>query len=226
MCRQASFGAQKLHACNVLVNVHGGQRRDARNALEDRSAARARRRCRCRLFGGLASSADARLAAGTGPTAAPTATGATADPYKVGIVYWWMLAAYGAQYIQGLRLGSAYATKGTNAVNGRKIERRSQIPTAPIPVKAVSAAINLLHPRPVTVAVAAAAPLTERRETLVAHLRLVEQEHVTGAIDELTYSSERRSILWNCALSRGRCAGSATTSSAGHATIRLALAKF
>ena len=35
--------------------------------------------------------------------------------YKVGIVYsrTGLLAAYGAEYIQGLRYGLAYATKGT-----------------------------------------------------------------------------------------------------------------
>jgi branched-chain amino acid transport system substrate-binding protein len=57
---------------------------------------------------------------------AQTATGtrASADPIKVGIVYsrTGLLASYGAQYIQGLRYGIAYATKGTNSVNGRKIE--------------------------------------------------------------------------------------------------------
>ena len=40
---------------------------------------------------------------------------AAAAAYKVGIVYsrTGLFAAYGAEYIQGLRYGLAYATKGT-----------------------------------------------------------------------------------------------------------------
>ena len=64
----------------------------------------------------LAGSAEAKPTAGTGTTAAA--------PYKIGIVYsrTGLLAAYGAEYIQGLRYGLAYATQGKLAVNGRKIE--------------------------------------------------------------------------------------------------------
>jgi branched-chain amino acid transport system substrate-binding protein len=88
-------------------------------------------------LGGLASTADAKTAAGTGATAA--------EPYKVGIVYsrTGLLAAYGAQYIQGLRYGLAYATKGTNSVNGRKIEL-TLADDGTDPVKAVSAAKDLI----------------------------------------------------------------------------------
>ncbi len=88
-------------------------------------------------LGGLASTADAKTAAGTGATAPA--------PYKVGIVYsrTGLLAAYGAQYIQGLRYGLAYATKGTNAVNGRKIEL-TLADDGTDPVKAVSAAKDLI----------------------------------------------------------------------------------
>jgi branched-chain amino acid transport system substrate-binding protein len=70
------------------------------------------------LLAGFASGAEARTAAGT------STDSAAADPIKVGIVYTrtGLLATYGAQYIQGLRYGLAYATKGTNSVNGRKIE--------------------------------------------------------------------------------------------------------
>jgi branched-chain amino acid transport system substrate-binding protein len=70
------------------------------------------------LLAGFASGAQARTAAGT------STDSAAADPIKVGIVYTrtGLLATYGAQYIQGLRYGLAYATKGTNSVNGRKIE--------------------------------------------------------------------------------------------------------
>jgi branched-chain amino acid transport system substrate-binding protein len=50
--------------------------------------------------------------------AAPTAT------VKVGIVYskTGLLAAYGAEYLQGFKLGLKYATKGTGSVSGKKID--------------------------------------------------------------------------------------------------------
>ncbi len=45
-------------------------------------------------------------------------------PVNVGIIYsrTGLLAAFGAEYIEGLKIGLAYATHGTNKVNGRKIE--------------------------------------------------------------------------------------------------------
>jgi branched-chain amino acid transport system substrate-binding protein len=69
------------------------------------------------LLAGFASGAEAKTAGGT-------STDAAAQPIKVGIIYTrtGLLASYGAQYVQGLRYGLAYATKGTNRVNGRKIE--------------------------------------------------------------------------------------------------------
>ena len=89
------------------------------------------------VLGGLASTAEAKTAVGAWSTAAA--------PYKVGIVYsrTGLLAAYGAQYIQGLRYGLAYATKGTNSVNGRKIEL-TLADDGTDPVKAVSAAKDLI----------------------------------------------------------------------------------
>ena len=68
------------------------------------------------LLAGFAGSAEARTDVASGSAAAA--------PYKIGIVYsrTGAFAAYGAEYIQGLRYGLAYATKGTNAVNGHKIE--------------------------------------------------------------------------------------------------------
>jgi len=84
--------------------------------------------------------------AGIGATArvADAAPSANA-PIKVGIVYsrTGLLAAYGAEYIQGLRYGLAYATKGTNAVNGRKIEL-TVVDDATDPVKAVAAGKDLI----------------------------------------------------------------------------------
>ena len=64
---------------------------------------------------------------------------------KVGIVYsrTGLLSAYGAQYIQGLRLGLQYLTKGTNRVNGHKIEVTA-VDDGTDPAKAVSAVRDLI----------------------------------------------------------------------------------
>jgi branched-chain amino acid transport system substrate-binding protein len=64
---------------------------------------------------------------------------------RVGIVYsrTGLLAAYGAQYIQGLRLGLSYLTKGTNRVNGHKIEITA-VDDGTDPAKAVSAVRDLI----------------------------------------------------------------------------------
>jgi branched-chain amino acid transport system substrate-binding protein len=61
------------------------------------------------------------LLAGTATVAAKSRH-ATAS-YNVGIVYsrTGLLAAYGAEYIEGLKLGLQYATNGTNKVNGKSI---------------------------------------------------------------------------------------------------------
>lgn len=82
----------------------------------------------------------------SGANAAPArSTGTTATPYKIGIVYsrTGLLAAYGAEYIQGLRYGLAYATKGTMKVNGRPIEL-TLADDGTDPTKAVSAAKDLI----------------------------------------------------------------------------------
>ena len=84
--------------------------------------------------------------AGIGATArVADAAPSSNAPIKVGIVYsrTGLLAAYGAEYIQGLRYGLAYATKGTNAVNGRKIEL-TVVDDATDPVKAVAAGKDLI----------------------------------------------------------------------------------
>ena len=49
-----------------------------------------------------------------------------------------------AEYVQGLRFGLEYATKGTNTVNGHKIERRSSTTAGVDPAKAPSAAKDLI----------------------------------------------------------------------------------
>ena len=87
------------------------------------------------------------LAAVAATASAQTASGtrASADPIKVGIVYsrTGSLATYGAQYIQGLRYGLAYATQGKMSVNGRKIEL-TLADDAGDAAKAVSAAKDLI----------------------------------------------------------------------------------
>ncbi len=88
------------------------------------------------LVAGLASGAEARPS---------KSTGTTAEAYKVGVVYsrTGLLAAYGAEYIQGLRYGLAYATKGTMKVNGRPIQL-TLADDGTDPTKAVSAAKDLI----------------------------------------------------------------------------------
>ena len=54
-----------------------------------------------------------------------------------------LLSAYGAQYIQGLKLGLEYATKGTGKVNGKKIEITA-VDDGTDPAKAVTAAKDLI----------------------------------------------------------------------------------
>ena len=75
----------------------------------------------------------------------PTPTSQVKDTVKVGIVYskTGLLASYGQQYIDGLQVGLAYATKGTGIVNGHKIEITSQ-DDAGDPAKAVSAVKDLI----------------------------------------------------------------------------------
>lgn len=85
------------------------------------------------------------LLAGVGATAQAARATSKAEPVKVGIIYsrTGFLAAYGAEYIQGLRYGLAYATRGTNAVGGRPIEL-TLVDDAGDPAKAVSAAKDLI----------------------------------------------------------------------------------
>jgi branched-chain amino acid transport system substrate-binding protein len=87
------------------------------------------------LLAGFASGAEAKT----------DTAGAAANPYKVGIVYsrTGLLAAYGAQYIQGLRYGLAYATQGTMRVNGRPIEL-TIADDGTDPTKAVAAGRDLI----------------------------------------------------------------------------------
>ncbi|MBM6399204.1 substrate-binding domain-containing protein [Phycicoccus sonneratiae] len=70
---------------------------------------------------------------------------ASSSPVQVGLVYSRSgpLATYGEQYRQGFTAGLDYATKGTNAVNGRPVEVTEQ-DDAGDPAKAVAAATDLI----------------------------------------------------------------------------------
>jgi branched-chain amino acid transport system substrate-binding protein len=81
-----------------------------------------------------------------------TAAVAAARPHSgaksavnVGIIYsrTGLLSAYGAEYIEGLRLGLQYETKGTNTVNGHKINL-TLVDDKTDPATAVSAAKDLI----------------------------------------------------------------------------------
>jgi branched-chain amino acid transport system substrate-binding protein len=83
------------------------------------------------------------MLAGTATVAAKSHK-ATAS-YNVGIVYsrTGLLAAYGAEYIEGLKLGLSYATKGTNKVNGKSINL-TLVDDKTDPATAVNAAKDLI----------------------------------------------------------------------------------
>ena len=89
------------------------------------------------LLAVFATGAQARPASEASPSAEAA--------YKVGIVYsrTGAFAAYGAEYIQGLRYGLAYATKGTMKVNGRAIEL-TVVDDGTDAVKAVAAGKDLI----------------------------------------------------------------------------------
>src|SRR2546421_7322636 len=65
--------------------------------------------------------------------------------YNVGIVYsrTGLLAAYGGEYIEGLKYGLQYATKGTNKVNGKTINL-TLVDDKTDPATAVNAAKDLI----------------------------------------------------------------------------------
>ncbi|HEX2496125.1 MAG TPA: substrate-binding domain-containing protein [Gaiellaceae bacterium] len=92
-----------------------------------------------------AGAAVAVLAGGAGIAVEKSQARAESHTVKVGIVYsrTGLLSAYGAQYIQGLRLGLQYLTKGTNRVNGHKIEITA-VDDGTDPAKAVSAVRDLI----------------------------------------------------------------------------------
>jgi branched-chain amino acid transport system substrate-binding protein len=83
------------------------------------------------------------MLAGTATVAARSQKSAAS--YNVGIVYsrTGLLSAYGAEYIQGLKYGIQYATKGTNKVNGTTINLTLQDDKTD-PATAVNAAKDLI----------------------------------------------------------------------------------
>jgi len=83
------------------------------------------------------------LLAGTATVAAKSQK-STAS-YNVGIVYsrTGLLSAYGAEYIEGLKLGLRYATNGTNKVNGKSINL-TLVDDKTDPASAVNAAKDLI----------------------------------------------------------------------------------
>ena len=88
-------------------------------------------------LGTLAATAQARVDTG--------GTASASSPYKVGIVYsrTGALAAYGAEYAEGLKLGLQYATSGSNAVNGHPVQLTLQ-DDGTNPATAVSEAKDLI----------------------------------------------------------------------------------
>jgi branched-chain amino acid transport system substrate-binding protein len=122
-----------------------------------------------------------------------------ASPYKVGVVYsrTGALAAYGAEYIEGLRLGLLYATHGTNQVDGHPIQLNLQ-DTAGDPATGVSEAKTLIGQGykiiagPVSSAVALqVAPLAEQN-----HILFISGPAATDAltgINRYTFRSGRQS---------------------------------
>jgi branched-chain amino acid transport system substrate-binding protein len=83
------------------------------------------------------------MLAGTATVAARS--GKSTASYNVGIVYsrTGLLAAYGGEYIEGLKLGLNYATKGTNKVNGKTINL-TLVDDKTDPATAVNAAKDLI----------------------------------------------------------------------------------
>ena len=93
----------------------------------------------------LAACGSPSKAAGGSSGGGSAAGGSGAAPIKVGLVYseTGPLAEYGKDYYQGFLAGLDYATHGTGAVNGHKIEVTQQ-DDAGDPTKAVSAAKDLI----------------------------------------------------------------------------------
>src|SRR5437764_2604381 len=98
------------------------------------------------LIAGLVAALLAAAATTASAVSRPaSSTQATKSAVNVGVVYsrTGLLSAYGAEYIEGLKLGLDYVTKGTGVVNGHKINLTLQ-DDGTDPAKAVSAAKDLI----------------------------------------------------------------------------------
>jgi branched-chain amino acid transport system substrate-binding protein len=103
---------------------------------------------RGRRFGLLGALVALVLLAGTATAAARVGSGSKASarsPVKVGIVYsrTGALAGFGAEYFQGFKAGLQYLTKGTNTVNGHKLQI-TYVDDATDAAKAVAAGKDLI----------------------------------------------------------------------------------
>jgi branched-chain amino acid transport system substrate-binding protein len=103
---------------------------------------------RSRRFGIAGAFIALVLLAGASTAAARVEIGGRAaakSPVKVGIVYsrTGALAGFGNEYIQGFRLGLKYLTKGTNTVNGHKLQI-TYVDDATDAAKAVAAGKDLI----------------------------------------------------------------------------------
>ncbi|HXH96234.1 MAG TPA: substrate-binding domain-containing protein [Gaiellaceae bacterium] len=134
-----------------------------------------------------------------GAFAATAQASSSASAYKVGVVYsrTGVLAAYGAEYIEGLRLGLLYATHGTNMVDGHPVQLNLQ-DTAADPATGVSEAKTLIGQGykiivgPVSSAVALqVAPLADQNHILFISGPAA-SDAITG-INRYTFRSGRQS---------------------------------
>jgi branched-chain amino acid transport system substrate-binding protein len=139
------------------------------------------------------------LVATIGAFAATAQASGAASAYKVGVVYsrTGVLAAYGAEYIEGLRLGLLYATRGTNMVDGHPVQLNLQ-DTAGDPATGVSEAKTLIGQGykiivgPVSSAVALqVAPLADQNHILFISGPAA-SDAITG-INRYTFRSGRQS---------------------------------
>lgn len=99
---------------------------------------------RRRLLASLLAVGAVSLLAATGSVVASVKR-AHVGSYNVGIVYsrTGLLSAYGAEYVEGLKYGIQYATKGTGKVNGNKINL-TYVDDKTDPATAVSAEKDLI----------------------------------------------------------------------------------
>lgn len=94
---------------------------------------------------GLAVALLVVLVLGLAVSAAGANRASTKGSVKVGVIYsrTGLLAAFGAEYFEGLQLGLKYVTNGTNTVNGHPLEVTA-VDDAGDPTKAVAAAKDLI----------------------------------------------------------------------------------